>query len=75
MCHMLGLTDGGKEVGKHECDCLCKEEVIRKEEKQLVRQVGSGSRSTSAARNLVLILAGMAQIGEGASMDGAIWRP
>ena len=70
MCYMLGLTDGGQAVGEHEYDRLCKE-VCRKEEKQLVRQVCSDSRSTSAARNLVFLLAGMAQIGEGASMDGS----
>ena len=33
MCYMLGLTDGGKAVGEHEYDRLCKEEVVRKEEK------------------------------------------
>ena len=71
MCYMLGLTDGGKAVGEHEYDRLCTEEVVRREERQLVRQVCSGSRSTSAARNLVLILAGMAQIGEGAPMEGS----
>ena len=71
MCYMLGLTDGGKAVGEHEYDRLCKEEVVRKEERQLIRQVCSGSRSTSAARNLVLILAGMAQIGDGAFVDGS----
>ena len=31
----------------------------------------SGSRSTSAARNLVLILAGMAQVGDGSFVDGS----
>ena len=71
MCYMLGLTDGGKAVGEHKYDRLCKEEVVRKEERQLIRQVCSGSRSTSAARNLVLILAGMAQIGDGAFVDGS----
>ena len=51
MCYMLGLTNGGQAVGEHEYDRLCTEEVVRKEERQLVRQVCSGSRSTSAARN------------------------
>ena len=48
-----------------------KRKLLGKKKRQLIRQVCSGSRSTSAARNLVLILAGMAQIGDGAFVDGS----